>query len=69
MPNCSFCRASALVYGHNGPFLRTVNLSVTAAATIQLPYDTIRVAIFASRYDIYRDTFLQLENLRNNIDL
>ena len=28
------------------------------AATIQLPHDTIRITIFASRYDTYRDTFL-----------
>ena len=28
------------------------------AATIQLPHDTIRITIFASRYDAYRDTFL-----------
>ena len=28
------------------------------AATIQLPHGTIRITIFASRYDVYRDTFL-----------
>ena len=28
------------------------------AATIQLPHDTIRITIFASRYDAYHDTFL-----------
>ena len=33
-------------------------LLITRAATIQLPHDTIRIAIFASRYDMYRDTFL-----------
>ena len=27
------------------------------AATIQLPHDTIRIAIFASRYDTYCNTF------------
>ena len=36
------------------------------AATIQLPHDTIRITILASRYHTYRDTFWQLENLRNN---
>ena len=30
----------------------------TRAATIQLPHDTIRITIFATRYDTYRDTFL-----------
>ena len=28
------------------------------AAMRQLPHDTIRIAIFASRYDMYHDTFL-----------
>ena len=28
------------------------------AATIQLPHDTLRITIFASQYDMYRDTFL-----------
>ena len=28
------------------------------AATIQLPHNTIRITIFSSRYDTYRDTFL-----------
>ena len=39
----------------------TFDLVVTIgirAATIQLPHDTIRITIFASRYDTYRDTFL-----------
>ena len=28
------------------------------AATIELPHDMIRITIFASLYDTYRDTFL-----------
>ena len=33
-------------------------LPETRAATIQSPHDTIRITIFASRYNTYRDTFL-----------
>ena len=33
-------------------------ICVPRAATIQLPHDTIHITIFASRYDMYRDTFL-----------
>ena len=31
---------------------------IIRVATIQLPHDTIRITIFASLYDTYRDTFL-----------
>ena len=33
-------------------------LLASKAATIQSPRDTIRITIFASRYDTYHDTFL-----------
>ena len=36
----------------------TFDLVSSRAATIQLPHDTIHITIFASRYDMYRDTFL-----------
>ena len=39
---------------------------VNRAATIQLPDDTIHIVIFASRYDVYRDT---LFGLRRNFEI
>ena len=43
-----------LNYANFKPF----NLDLTRAATIQSPHDKIRITIFASRYNTYRDTFL-----------
>ena len=35
------------------------------AATIHSPHDTIRITIFASRYDTHRDTLFRLEIISN----
>ena len=38
--------------------VKTLYPLLSRAATIQLPHDTIHITIFASRYDMNRDTFL-----------
>ena len=42
----------------NKPYGLLLDPTSIRAATIQLPHDTIRITIFASRYDTYRNTFL-----------
>ena len=41
-------------------FLDQVEIMLSRAATIQLPHYTIRITLFALRYDTYRDTFLTI---------
>ena len=46
--------------------LNILKMVTSRAATIQLSDNTIRIAIFASRYDTYRDT---LFGLRRNFEI
>ena len=51
------CFSSTEIGLFRGPWMTPYTIP-GRAATIQLPHDMIHITIFASRYDMYRDTFL-----------
>ena len=50
--------ATSIMQPRNMLHLIEPHRAIIRAVAIQLPHDTICITIFASRYDMYRDTFL-----------